>query len=176
MGRGGKRLENDMKNGLFVATAVAALSLGLAPLAAQNEMQNPQDQQIQTEPQALEAQGALDTNISEASDGELIELSGTARDVEDGGFTLEHAEGSIDVALDEENGVTTANVAEGERVRVSGLVSDGWLTAKSIQAHSVQPEADSMENPAGPGTMNAPTGDMDGGMGGDSPMDPIDSY
>src|SRR5690554_827042 len=162
-----------MKNGLFVATAVAALSLGLAPLAAQNEMQSPQEQQIQTEPQALETQGSLDTNISQAEDGELVELTGTARDVEDGGFTLEHAEGSIDVALDEENGVTTANVAECERVRVRVLVSDGWRAAKSNEAHSVQPESDNMDNPAGPGTMNAPAGDS---MGNDGAMDPVDSY
>lgn len=162
-----------MKNGLFIATAVAALSLGLAPVAAQSEMQNPQDQQIQTQPQALEAQGALGTNISEAADGELVELTGTVRDVEDDGFTLEHAEGSIGVTLDEENGVaTTGNVMEGERVRVSGLVSDGWLTAKSIDAHSVQPESDGMEDRAAPGAMNAPGGDLSN----DGAMDPMDSY
>lgn len=139
-----------MKTGKYIATAFAALSLGVAPVAVQA-----QDQQIQTEPMQ-QMQGAPDSNISEATDGELVELSGTARDVNDDSFTLDHAEGSIDVTMDEEYMPAGGDVREGERVRVSGLVSDGWLTSPSIQAHSVQAETPDAGGLPGTDEMNAP--------------------
>ncbi|MBX3505760.1 MAG: NirD/YgiW/YdeI family stress tolerance protein [Parvibaculum sp.] len=136
-----------MKNGRFIATAIAALSLGLAPAMAQDvDMQ--QDQPIQNEqmqgttPGATQGTtGAATTNLSEVSDGEWVEVSGTVSEVNDDSFTLEHAEGSIDVSMADDNAQALPPLNEGELVRVSGLVEDGWLTSPSIRAQSVEIES-----------------------------------
>ncbi|WP_212762566.1 hypothetical protein, partial [Escherichia coli] len=75
------------------------------------------------------------------SDGEWVEVSGTVREVNDDSFTLDHAEGSIDVSMDDDNAQALPSLSEGEMVRVSGLVEDGWLTSPSIRAQSVQVES-----------------------------------
>lgn len=136
-----------MKNGRFIATAIAALSLGLAPAMAQDvDMQ--QDQPIQNEqmqgttPGTTQGTtGAATTNLSEVSDGEWVEVSGTVSEVNDDSFTLEHADGSIDVSMADDNAQALPPLNEGELVRVSGLVEDGWLTSPAIKAQSVEVES-----------------------------------
>lgn len=158
-----------MKSGKLIATAVAALALGMTPVAAQNEAPTPQAQTPQAQDQQTNddlTTGSLGTDLATAKAGDLVQLSGTARDIEEGGFTLEHADGSIDVKIEDENLAAANDIREGEKVRVSGLLEDGWISGRSIQAHSVDADAPGGAAPAGAGDMNKPDalGD-DGAMG-----------
>lgn len=146
-----------MKNGRFIATAIAALSLGLAPAMAQDMQQDQPLQNEQIEGTTQGTTGAATTNLSDVSDGEWVEVSGTVREVNDDSFTLDHAEGSIDVSMDDDNAQALPSLSEGEMVRVSGLVEDGWLTSPSIRAQSVQVESGAA-GAGGAGTTGGATG------------------
>ncbi|MBA4209034.1 MAG: hypothetical protein C0454_05855 [Parvibaculum sp.] len=153
-----------MKNGRFIATAIAALSLGLAPAMAQDMQQDQplQNEQIQGTTQGTT--GAATTNLSDVSDGEWVEVSGTVREVNDDSFTLDHAEGSIDVSMDDDNAQALPSLSEGEMVRVSGLVEDGWLTSPSIRAQSVQIESGAAGAAGATGSITDDGAYGDGGL------------